>query len=179
MLGLKLNHVSKRGHWCQVISCLTKAIACHHTSNANQWHRLWGIPATIDVIGNITTFNNIYRFIVNMFYCGRIPFHEFEHIDTKGVRWPVKSAEATVPVVITMSVECDSLGLMASRFDYLFARTLVYCDNKPIQNRSYSLKHNTHTPHNTHTHANKHACTHGHMHSCTRTCIHTYRIVDA
>ena len=82
--------------WCQVISCLTKAIACHHTSNANQWHRLWGIPATIDIIGNITTFNNVYRFIVNMFYCGRIPFHEFELIDTKGVRWPVKSAVATL-----------------------------------------------------------------------------------
>ena len=30
---------------CQVISCATKATACHHTLNANHWHRLWEIPA--------------------------------------------------------------------------------------------------------------------------------------
>ena len=35
----------------------------------------------------------------------------------------------------------ESLGLMASGFDFLFARALVHCDNKPLQNWSLSRKH--------------------------------------
>ena len=53
---------------CQVISCATKASACHHTLNVDHWHRLWEIPANTGVKSNIATFNRISRFILNMLY---------------------------------------------------------------------------------------------------------------
>ena len=68
------------------ISCVTRAIACHHTLNVNHWHRLLEIPAIIGVTSNITTFNYVCRFFVNMFYCGRNRKNEFKHAGMKGVR---------------------------------------------------------------------------------------------
>ena len=65
----------------QVISCVTKASACHHILHANHWHRLLEILAIIGVKCNITTFNDVYRLIVNMLYCGRISFNGFKHAD--------------------------------------------------------------------------------------------------
>ena len=78
--------------WCQEISCVTRASACHHALNGNHWHRLLEIPAIIGVKSNITTFNYVCRFCVNMFYCGRNRFNEFKHADMKGVRYRVTSA---------------------------------------------------------------------------------------
>ena len=59
--------------------------ACHHTLNADDWHRLWEIPAIIGVKSNITSFN-YFGFIVSMFYCGRIIFNWFEPVDMSGMR---------------------------------------------------------------------------------------------
>ena len=44
------------------------------------------IPAIIGVKSNITTFNYVCRFIVNIFYCGKIIFNGFNHADIKGVK---------------------------------------------------------------------------------------------
>ena len=66
---------------CQEISCVTRASAL----NDNHWHRLLEIPAIIGVKSNITIFNYVCRFFVNMFYCGRNRFNEFKHADMKGV----------------------------------------------------------------------------------------------
>ena len=35
----------------------------------------------------------------------------------------------------------QSLGLTASGLDFMFARALMHCDNKPLPNRSWSLNH--------------------------------------
>ena len=51
----------------QVISCVTKVSACHHTLHANHWHRLWKIPLIIAVKCNVTTFIKVLRFVVNTF----------------------------------------------------------------------------------------------------------------
>ena len=51
----------------QVILCVTKASACHHTLHPNHWHCLWKIPPNIAVESNITTFIKVLRFIVNVF----------------------------------------------------------------------------------------------------------------
>ena len=56
----------------QINSCVTKASACHHTLQANHWHRLWEILGIIGVKNNIRNFNYVCKLIVNMFYCGRI-----------------------------------------------------------------------------------------------------------
>ena len=72
--------------WRQVISCVTKASACHHTLHANHCHYLWKIPPIIAVKSNVTTFIQILRFVVNMFYHGRVDFTVFKHAETKGVR---------------------------------------------------------------------------------------------
>ena len=66
----------------QVISCLTKASACHNTLHANHWHCLLKIIA---VKNNVTTFIQILRIVVNMFYCGRVAFTVFKHTNIKGV----------------------------------------------------------------------------------------------
>ena len=92
---------------CQEISCVTRESVCHQTLNDNHWHRLLEIPAIICVKSNITTFNYVCRFFVNMFYCSRNHFNEFKHVDMKDVRWHITSAaslddgncEATIPVV--------------------------------------------------------------------------------
>ena len=92
---------------CQVISCVTKASACHHTRHANHRHRSYEFLAIIGIKDNIKTFNYVCRLIVNMFYCGGILFHDFKHADIKSVRQRVTSAksladgycEATIPVL--------------------------------------------------------------------------------
>ena len=84
-----------------------KASACHHTLHANHWHCLWKFPPIIAVKSNVTTFIQVLRFVVNMFYCGRVTFIIFKHADTKGVRQCLMSTaslddgycEATIPVV--------------------------------------------------------------------------------
>ena len=68
--------------WWQEISCS----ACHHTLSGNHWHRLLKIPAIIGVKSNITTFNYVCRFCVNMCYSGRNRFNEFNHADMKDVK---------------------------------------------------------------------------------------------
>ena len=81
--------------------------ACHHTLPANHWHCLWEIPPIIAVKSNVTTFLQVLRFVVNMFYCGRVAFTVFKHADIKGVRQRITSTtslddgycEATIPVV--------------------------------------------------------------------------------
>ena len=91
----------------QVISCVTKASACHHTLHANHWHCLWKFPPIIAVKSNVTTFIQVLIFVVNMFYCGRVAFIVFKHADIKGVRQCLTSTaslddgycEATIPVV--------------------------------------------------------------------------------
>ena len=74
--------------WCQVISWVTKVNTCHHTLHAIHWHHLWEIPPIIatGVKSNIKTVNEVHRFIVNMFYYGRIHFTRFKHSDVKSVR---------------------------------------------------------------------------------------------
>ena len=56
---------------CQEIPYVTRASACHHALNDNYWHRLLEIPTIIGVESNITIFNHVCRFFLNMFYCGR------------------------------------------------------------------------------------------------------------
>ena len=90
-----------------VISCVTKASACHHTLHANHWHCLWNISPIIAVKTNVTTSIKVLRFVVNLFYCGRVAFTVFKHADIKGVRQRLTSTatlddgycEATIPVV--------------------------------------------------------------------------------
>ena len=69
------------GFWRQAISCVTKASACHHAVHANQC-----TSQIIAVKSNVTTVIQIPRFVVNMFYYGRVVFIVFKHADTKGVR---------------------------------------------------------------------------------------------
>ena len=70
----------------QVISCVTKASTCHHTLHTNHWHCLWKIPPIVAGKSNVTTFIQVLRFVVNMFYCGRVAFTIFKHANMKGVR---------------------------------------------------------------------------------------------
>ena len=58
----------------QVITCVTKASACHYTLYANHWHPLREIPPIIGVKSNIITVNQVRKFIVNMIYYGRFIF---------------------------------------------------------------------------------------------------------
>ena len=59
---------------------------------------------------NVTTFIQVPRFVVNMFYCSRVAFIVFNHADIKGVRQRLTSTaslddeycEATTPVVNTL-----------------------------------------------------------------------------
>ena len=44
------------------------------------------IPAITGVKSNITTFNYVCKFIVNMFYCGKILFNKLKNADIKGVK---------------------------------------------------------------------------------------------
>ena len=91
----------------QVISCVTKASACHHTLHADHWHCLWKIAPIIAVKSSVTTSIQVLRFVVNMFYCGRVAFTVFKHADIKGVRQRLTSTaslddgycEATIPVI--------------------------------------------------------------------------------
>ena len=91
----------------QVIWCVTKASACHYTLHANHWHCLWKISPIIAVKSFVTTSIQVLRFVVNMFYCGRIAFTVFKHADIKGVRQRLTSTaslndgycEATIPFV--------------------------------------------------------------------------------
>ena len=71
---------------CQVISCVTKASACHHTLHANHWHCLWKIPPIVAVKSNVTTSIQVLRFVVNMFYCGMVASTVFKYADIQGVR---------------------------------------------------------------------------------------------
>ena len=57
------------GKWHNIFPPITKASTCDHTLNANHWHCLWEIPAINGVKSNLTTFNYVCRFIVNMFHC--------------------------------------------------------------------------------------------------------------
>ena len=101
--------------WRQVIPCVTKVSACHHTLHANHWHCLWKIPPIIAVKSKVTTFIQVLRFIVNMFYCGRAAFTVFKHIDIKGVRPCLTRTashddgycEVTIPIVKGHHVNCD------------------------------------------------------------------------
>ena len=55
--------------------------------NANQSQSAFlEIPTIIGVKSHITTFNYVYRFISNMFYCGKIIFNGIKHTDNKGVK---------------------------------------------------------------------------------------------
>ena len=93
--------------WRQVILCVTKASTCHRTLQANHWHCLWKIPPIIAVKSNITIFIHIPRFLVNMFYCGRVAFTVFVHANIKGLKLRLMSTvslyagycEATIPVI--------------------------------------------------------------------------------
>ena len=101
--GLYLATYARR----QVISCVTKASACHHIIHANHRHCLWKIPLIIAIQSNVTTFIKVLRFVVNMFYCGWVTFTVFKQADIKGVRQRLTSTaslddgycEATIPVV--------------------------------------------------------------------------------
>ena len=66
--GLDLATCARR----QLILCVTKTSACHHTFHANQWHGLWEIPPVIVVKSNIPFVNKVRRFIVRIFYWGRM-----------------------------------------------------------------------------------------------------------
>ena len=89
------------------VKCVTKASACHHTLHANHWHCLWKFPRIVAVKSNVTTFIQVLRFVVNMFYYGRVAFTVFKHADIKGVRQRLTNtaslddgySEATIPVV--------------------------------------------------------------------------------
>ena len=70
----------------QVIPCVTKVSACHHTLHANHWHCLWKNASIIAVKSNVTTFIQVLRFVVNIFYCERVAFTVPKHADIKGVR---------------------------------------------------------------------------------------------
>ena len=92
----------------QVILCVTKASACHYTLHANHWVCLWQIPPIIAGKGNATTFIQVLRFGVNMFFfCGRVALTVLKHADIKGVRQRLTSTmflddgycEATIPVL--------------------------------------------------------------------------------
>ena len=91
----------------QVISCVTKASACHHTLHANHWHCLWKIPPITAVKSNVSTFIKVIWLVVNIFHWGRVAFTVFKHADIKGVRQRLTSTaslddgycEATIPVV--------------------------------------------------------------------------------
>ena len=92
----------------QLILCVTKASACHHTLYANHRDCLWKIPPIIAGKGNATTFIQVLRFSVNMFYFGRVALTVvLKHADIKGVRQRLTSTmflddgycEATIPVV--------------------------------------------------------------------------------
>ena len=48
----------------QIISCVIKASACHHTLHADHWHCLWKIPPIIAVKSNVTTFIQVLRIVV-------------------------------------------------------------------------------------------------------------------
>ena len=75
--------------------------------HANHWHCLWEIPPIIAVKSNVTTFIQVLRFVVDMFYCGRVAFTVFKHADIKGTRQRITSTtslddgycEATISVV--------------------------------------------------------------------------------
>ena len=76
-------------------------------SPRNHWRCLWKIPPIIAVKSNVTTFIQVLRFLVNMFYCGRVAFTVFKLADIKRVRQRLTSTaslddrycEATIPVV--------------------------------------------------------------------------------
>ena len=86
---------------------VAKVSAYHHTLNANHCLYLWEILAIIGVKSNITTFSYFCRFIVNMFYCGRILLSRFNPADIIGVRLCITSTvsldnghcEATMHIV--------------------------------------------------------------------------------
>ena len=79
----------------EVFSCVAKASSCHHTLHANHWHCLWKIPPIIAVKSNVTTFIQVLRFVVNIFYCGRVAFTVFKHADIKGVGEDMESGPPT------------------------------------------------------------------------------------
>ena len=89
----------------EVFSCVAKARGCHHTLHANHWHCLWKIPPIIAVKSNVTTFIQVLRFVVNIFYCGRVTFTVFKHADIKdlgedmesGPPYPQGSTPLTLP----------------------------------------------------------------------------------
>ena len=61
--------------------------ACHHSLHTNHWHCLWKIPSIIAVKSNVTTFTQVLRFVVNMFFhCGRVAFTVVIRAHIKGVR---------------------------------------------------------------------------------------------
>ena len=48
---------------------------------------IWKIPSIIAVKSNVTTFTQVLRFVVNMFFhCGRVAFTVVIHAHIKGVR---------------------------------------------------------------------------------------------
>ena len=69
----------------QVISYVTKASACKHTFHTHHWHRLLEILPISFVNDNIASVSKVHRFIVNMFYYGRIVLTRFEIANIKGV----------------------------------------------------------------------------------------------
>ena len=48
----------------QIISCVTKASACHYILHANHWYCLWKIHTITDVKSNVTTFIQVNIFVV-------------------------------------------------------------------------------------------------------------------
>ena len=56
------------------------------TLHANHSHCLRKIHPIIAFKSNVTTFIQVLRLVVDMFYCGRVAFTVFKHSDIKGVR---------------------------------------------------------------------------------------------
>ena len=72
-----------------------------------RWHCFWKIPPIIAVKSSVTASIQVLRFVVDMFYCGRVAFTVFKHADIKGLRQRLTTTaslddgycEATSPVV--------------------------------------------------------------------------------
>ena len=89
----------------------TRASACHLALNDNHWHRLLEIPAITRVKSYTTIFNYVCKFFVNMFYCGRTRFNEFNHTDMKDMCCAVN-----VPLPLTDTVQLPVNGPCKSRY---------------------------------------------------------------
>ena len=75
--------------------------------SGKQHEQLTGVCGIIAAKSNVKTFMQVLKFVVGMFYCGRVAFTIFKHADIKGVRQCLTSktslddryCEATIPIV--------------------------------------------------------------------------------